>query len=48
LLYLDRTAVTDAGVAQIPDVDRLDELGLSETKVTDAGLDHVGRFRGLE
>jgi hypothetical protein len=37
-LYLDKTAVTDAGLKDLASLKTLRSLGLVETKVTDAGV----------
>ena len=41
MLNLDHTPVTDAGLAHLKGLTRLQTLGLGNTQVTDAGLAHL-------
>ena len=47
-LDLARTAVTDAGLAQVAKMTQLKELRLDNTGITDAGLDHLKNLAQLE
>ena len=47
-LRLDRTAITDAGLAQLVDLPELESLSLQHTPVTDAGLANLARLPRLQ
>jgi beta-lactamase regulating signal transducer with metallopeptidase domain len=46
-LGLQRTEVTDAGLAHIQDMKRLGDLDLCDTQISDAGLVHLKRLSAL-
>jgi Leucine-rich repeat (LRR) protein len=48
VLELEKTEVTDEGLAQIKGLTNLRKLHLSNTRVTDAGLAHLKGLTGLE
>jgi len=47
-LRLDRTAITDAGLAQLTDLPELESLSLQYTPVSDAGLANLARLSRLQ
>jgi hypothetical protein len=47
-LWLDGTQVTDAGVANLSDLNELDRVSLTATEITDAALDVVKGWSRLE
>lgn len=47
-LFLDDASVGNDGVAHIADMPELTMLGLTRTRVTDAGLKQLSRLRKLE
>jgi len=46
-LHLDRTSVTDDGLAQLQSLTQLEYLNLYGTKVTDAGMGHLAKLANL-
>src|SRR6185295_13720107 len=47
-LHLSASAATDDHLAVLQDLPALQELLLNETKVTDAGFDHLAACKGLQ
>jgi len=47
-VYLDHTAVTDAGVERLKGLIQLEELRLKATRITDAGLKHLEGLSQLQ
>jgi len=47
-LHLERTAVTDAGLASVADLPSLEYLNLYGTPVTDAGVERLGQMPRLK
>ena len=46
-LHLDRTSVTDEGLAELQSLTQLEYLNLYGTKVTDAGVGHLAKLANL-
>jgi Leucine-rich repeat (LRR) protein len=46
-LYLDATAITDAGMNDLGKLNHLTTLSLYNTRITDAGLKEISRLKHL-
>ena len=46
-LWLTKTGITDAGLADLQSLRQLRVLGLARTGITDAGLKHLGTIKSL-
>ena len=47
-LRLDRNDVSDAGVSQLKDLENLEYINLSFTKITDQALTSISKLKNLD
>jgi Leucine-rich repeat (LRR) protein len=47
-LHLEHTAITDAGLAQLQELQYLEYLNLFDTKITDSGIQSLAKLKSLK